>query len=230
MQIPSAQPAAVLHDCDTLMLDMDGTLLDLAFDTYMWQEKIPLEYARSRGLPDELARAEIYEKYQSVLGTLDWYCLDHWSDMLGIDVLGLHREMHHRICFLPGAREFLVAASRRDMRLLLVSNSHPATLELKTEVTGLAGFFDGIYLSHEVGYAKEDQAFWHALADSESFDPARAVFVDDTERVLNAARAYGLTRLLAVTRPDSTGPTRPCGDFPGIEGVAQLLASAADMG
>ena len=144
--------------------------------------------------------------------------------MVGIGVLGLHRATHHRIRFLPGAREFLAEASRRDLRLLLVSNSHPATLALKAEVTGLDGYFDGIYLSHEVGYAKEEQAFWRTLADSETFELSRAVFVDDTERVLNAAKEYGFTRLLAITRPDTTAPARPCGDFRGIEGVAELLA------
>ncbi len=221
----SDDPARLLDDCDTLMLDMDGTLLDLAFDNHMWQECIPDEYARVRGIPAERARVELADKYRRVLGTLDWYCLDHWSDLLGVDVLGLHRRMRDRIGFLPGARDFLVEASARDMRLLLVSNSHPGTLAVKTEATGLADWFDEVYLSHSVGFAKEDQSFWRALSKAETFDPDRAVFVDDTERVLEAAQRFGLANLLAVTRPDTTLPARPCGAFTGIECVADLLAA-----
>lgn len=223
----SDDPARLLDDCDTLMLDMDGTLLDLAFDNHMWQECIPDEYARARGIPPERARVELAGKYRSVLGTLDWYCLDHWSDLLGIDVLGLHRRMRDRIGFLPGARDFLVEASARDMRLLLVSNSHPATLAVKSEATGLADWFDAVYLSHRVGFAKEDQSFWRALAQAEKFDRDRAVFVDDTERVLEAAQKFGLANLLAVTRPDTTLPPRSCGPFTGIECVAELLPRKA---
>lgn len=219
----SASSRAVLADAETLMLDMDGTLLDLAFDNYMWREVIPGAYARHHGLPPETAREELFERYRRLLGRLDWYCLDHWSETLGIDVLALHRGMRERIGWLPGAREFLEAAASSGMRLLLVSNSHPATLALKTEVTGIAGYFDAVYLSHDLGHAKEEQQFWAALSGRERFDPRRTVFVDDTVTVLRSARCFGIGDLRLVTRPDSTAPAREHGEFTPIEGVFALL-------
>jgi putative hydrolase of the HAD superfamily len=205
------------------MLDMDGTLLDLAFDNYMWKELIPAEYARRHGLAPAVARQKLFARYRRLLGKLDWYCLDHWSEALGIDVLALHRRMHARIGWLPGAREFLEAMAGYDLRLLLVSNSHPDTLAVKTEVTGIAGYFHGVYLSHELGHAKEEQPFWEALRTRELFDPARTVFVDDNLTVLKSAQRFGLRNLLAVTRPDTTGPAQKHGNFTGIEGVSALL-------
>lgn len=218
-----SNPRLSLEHIDTLMLDMDGTLLDLAFDNYMWKELIPAEYARCHGLAPEFARQELFERYRRLVGKLDWYCLDHWSQALGIDVLALHRRMHTRIGWLPGAREFLEAVAGFDLRLLLVSNSHPDTLALKTEVTGIAGYFDGVYLSHELGHAKEEEPFWQALRRREAFDPARTVFVDDTVTVLKSARRFGIRHLRAITRPDTTGPARKQEDFTGIEGVSALL-------
>lgn len=214
----------VLERIDTLMLDMDGTLLDLAFDNYMWKELIPAEYARHHGLPPAVARGQLYAHYDRLLGHLDWYCLDHWSEALRIDVLALHRRTRERIGWLPGAREFLEAIAGRGIRLLLVSNSHPDTLALKTEVTGVAGYFDDVYLSHQFGHAKETLPFWEALSRKESFDPARTAFVDDTETVLKSARSHGIANLLAVTRPDSSAPARLSGEFDNIEGVSALLA------
>jgi putative hydrolase of the HAD superfamily len=35
---------------DTVLLDMDGTLLDLRFDNWFWQELIPSRYAAAHGL------------------------------------------------------------------------------------------------------------------------------------------------------------------------------------
>jgi len=32
----NTDPQTALERCETLMLDMDGTILDLAFDNYIW--------------------------------------------------------------------------------------------------------------------------------------------------------------------------------------------------
>jgi putative hydrolase of the HAD superfamily len=214
----------LLEGCDTLMLDMDGTVLDLAFDNFVWKELIPSEFAKLHDMPPARARDELFRRYRSVQGKLDWYCLDHWSERLGLDIMSIHRSVHHRICYLPGAQQFLDAVSRKSIRLLLVTNSHPDTLALKSEMTGIAGFFDEIYSAHSFGHAKEDQAFWRALSKVEGFEPARTLFVDDTAAVLRSAAAYGVEQLLRVTRPDSTIPPRDDPAFPGVESIAELLA------
>ena len=38
------------HDIDTVLLDLDGTLLDLHFDNYFWCQHLPLCYARRHGI------------------------------------------------------------------------------------------------------------------------------------------------------------------------------------
>jgi putative hydrolase of the HAD superfamily len=37
------------HDIDTVLLDMDGTLLDLHFDNHFWLEHLPQRYAELHG-------------------------------------------------------------------------------------------------------------------------------------------------------------------------------------
>ena len=37
-------------DIKTVLLDMDGTLLDLNFDNHFWQEFVPLRFAELHGL------------------------------------------------------------------------------------------------------------------------------------------------------------------------------------
>ncbi len=38
------------QEVDTVLLDMDGTLLDLAFDNYFWQTLVPETWGAARGL------------------------------------------------------------------------------------------------------------------------------------------------------------------------------------
>ena len=204
------------------MLDMDGTLLDLAFDNYIWKQLIPERYAEKHGMPFADARTHLFSRYGGVQGDLQWYCIDHWSEQLDMDVLGLHRDVHHRIGYLPGAEEFLAAAHAHDIRVILVTNSHQGTLDLKDEVTGLTRYFDAVYTSHDFGHPKERQAFWQGLREEDGFDPATSVMVDDTHSVLHSARDYGIGGVVSISRPDTTAPARPCEDFVEVEGVAEL--------
>ena len=206
------------------MLDMDGTLLDLAYDNYMWLEHIPAEYARQNSIGEAKAREVLMAKFRSMEGKLEWYCLDHWSEVLDLDVKELHRNENDRISYLPGAREFLEAVHKHEIRLLLVTNSHSVTLEIKTEVTVITGFFDAIYTSHAIGHAKEDQPFWQALHEAEGFDRETTLFIDDNPSVLESARTFGISMLLNITRPDTRRPPRENRGFPTIESVAALLA------
>ena len=137
------------------MLDMDGTILDLAYDNYMWMTHVPEHYAVKNGLSLSEARKQLFARFGALQGDLSWYCLDHWSERLDLDVLQLHRDNQHRIEFLPGAQDFLDVMRERNIEVLLVTNSHPDTLKLKDDVTGFSKYFDGIHCSHAYGFAKE---------------------------------------------------------------------------
>ncbi len=205
------------------MLDMDGTVLDLAYDNYMWTHHVPEKFAAANGLKPDAAREHLYAKYNALRGQLEWYCLDHWSDRLGLNIAQLHRDESHRIDYLPGAEDFLKTVHRQDIRVLLVTNSHADTLQIKDEVTGITGYFDDIYTSHALGHPKESQAFWQAMAEEEDFDPATTLYVDDTARVLRSAAEYGIGMLLEVTHPDTTTDPRQDSEFAGVRGVQDLL-------
>lgn len=213
----------MLDHCETLMLDMDGTVLDLAYDNYVWKQLVPEHYARATGMSIDDARSRLYAKYRAIQGDIQWYCLDHWSERLGLDVLELHRGVNHRIDYLPGARDFLLALRERDVRVLLVTNSHPDTLALKDEVTGLVEYFDAIYTSHQFGYAKECQDFWQALREEEGFAVESTLFVDDNQAVLRSADTYGVRMLVEISQPDTSEPARETSAYTGVTGVANLL-------
>lgn len=193
---------------DTVLLDMDGTILDLAFDTHFWREHLPRRYAEHKSLPVEQAHAELAPIFEDTQGTLDWYCVDFWSDTLGIDLESLKREVAHNIAWLDGAEAFLIAARQAGKKLWLVTNAHPRSLALKLERTALHNHLDQLFSTHDLGYPKEDARFWPHFTEQQNLDPARSLLVDDNLSVLQAAREFGIAQCVAISRPDSRHPPR----------------------
>jgi putative hydrolase of the HAD superfamily len=208
---------------DTVLFDLDGTLLDLSFDNHLWREIVPAAYAAARSVTPEEARAQLQSRLRDCAGTLDWYCMDYWTRELDLDVTALHRTHAPRILWLPGARETLLGLKALGKRLVLITNSHPRTLQVKDESVGVRRYFDAVFSSHEFGAAKEDARFWSRVRAVEPFDLERTLFVDDNAAVLKAARAAGIRFIYAMCHPDSSRPPREHPDFPGVHSVAELL-------
>lgn len=208
---------------DTVLLDMDGTLLDLHFDNHFWLEFVPVRYAALHDLSVDDAKAVCLQKYEAVAGTLDWYCIDHWSEKLGMDIALLKHEVAHLIAVLPHVTEFLDLLEAAGKRRVLVTNAHQKSLGLKMQHTQLHDRLDGLISSHDIGVAKEHPDFWPRLQKVEPFDPQRALFVDDSLSVLRAAERYGMGQLLAIRYPDRQQAVRDIDEFPAIIDFAGLL-------
>ena len=81
----------------TVLLDMDGTILDLHFDNHFWLEHLPKRYSESSGISVEQAKQKFTEHYHQVAGTISWYCLDYWAEQTQLPITELKREVQHLI-------------------------------------------------------------------------------------------------------------------------------------
>lgn len=213
---------------DTVLLDMDGTLLDLHFDNYFWLTHLPRRYAETYGLEEAVAVARLEENIRAHEGTLKWYCLDFWSESLGLDIRRLKEEVQHKICVRPFAVEFLQALQAQNKRLVLITNAHPLSLGLKLEVTAIDQWLHRVISSHEYQQPKEAREFWQALQLQEPFDPQRTLFIDDTLRVLDSARAFGIRHLLCLHQPDSQREPRLITEYPAIRHFDEVMPHVRD--
>ncbi len=217
---------------DTVLLDLDGTLLDLAFDNYFWREVIPAAYAAARSLTLDEARALLQLRFRAHEGMLSWYCVEHWSRELELDVIAIKRTVAERVAWLPGAQQFLRSVRAAGKRMVLLTNAHPQVLQIKDERTRVTTFLDAAFTSHDFGAPKEAAAFWEAVRQVEPFDLQRSLFVDDSPPVLRAARAAGLRWVYGVRLPSSaaSGPAsepRDHGPFPAVDSIAELTPEGA---
>lgn len=208
---------------DTVLLDMDGTLLDLHYDNTLWNHLVPARYSEAHDLPLEDARSTLLEHMHAIRGQVSFYCLDYWAEFTGLDIVGLHHELTALISYRPYAEEFLDWLRSNDKRALLVTNAHRDSLVVKNSRCDVISKLDADVSSHDYGATKETASFWERLRAEHPYDPQRTLLIDDNDNVLTAARDFGIQTLLTVTQPDSNRPPRAGLNFPAFNDFREIL-------
>jgi putative hydrolase of the HAD superfamily len=216
-------PVFPWDNIDTVLLDMDGTLLDKHFDDYFWEQYLPEHYSLIHDISVEEAREQLLARYKAVKETLDWSDLDFWSRELGMDLQELKLRINHLIGVHPYVVEFLEFCLKRRKQLYLITNAHSRSLSIKLEKTAIGPWFDRIICAGEVGAAKEEPLFWERLQTMLNYNKQRTLLVDDTEKVLVTGREHGLGYLLFVAKPSSRQRVNYSCNFPSIEYFKELL-------
>ena len=207
----------------TVLLDMDGTLLDLNFDNYFWIDYLPMRYAEINGLDFAQVKVEFAKKAASIHGSLEWYSTQYWSDELGLDVMELKHEIKDRIKVLPHCREFLAALREAGKEVVMVTNAHHDSLQLKMDETNLHVHFDSLISIHEFSLPKEQRACWDEVKAIHPFNNDSAVLIDDNLNALESAKDYGIKHLLAMCQPDRSVTAKEIDHFPSIIDFNEIM-------
>ena len=216
-------PTIDWEEIDTVMLDMDGTLLDKHFDDYFWEEHVPEVYARENNLPFWDSYDLLMSKYKSREGTLDWTDINYWSEQLGLDLASMKEKMNHLIRVHPYVIDFLKFCRTQKKQVHLVTNAHSKTLSIKMQKTEIEKYFDRIICSEDIGLPKEDPIFWERLAKQTGFNKGTSLLADDNEAVLSSAADYGIRHLIFVAKSSSTKPVVYSTDHPSIIFFKELM-------
>jgi HAD superfamily hydrolase (TIGR01509 family) len=220
----AANTAVDWDSIDTVLLDMDGTLLDLHFDNYFWTQHLPKRYSEMLAVPLHEINADIAIRLQQKQGTLAWYCTDYWSREFALDIIAIKSEIKHLICERPQVLKFLEKIGAMGKRRVLVTNADRASIALKFSMTQIEPLLDEVISSHDYGIPKEQQLFWHQLKQHVPFDKARTVFIDDSDSVLKAAKTFGIGHIFAINQPDSTQCPRHRDEFAELVNFLDLLS------
>ena len=216
---------------DDVLLDMDGTLLDLHYDATFWLNNVHYIVANLTGEPEHVIQERFHRELKKHEGTLAWYCTDYWADFFGIDLIEAKQQLAHLIRFRPHAKQFLNVLNSLPLRTLIATNAHPDVIQLKLNVVPLEDMVDGIVSSHQYGVAKEHPDFWRALFDEYAINPDRALFMDDSSKVLDAADRAGVREVVEIRHPNLSEPPRRTWKrgiddfdvlFPGLEALGGL--------
>lgn len=220
---PAFSAAPPWAEIDTVLFDMDGTLLDLHFDNRFWRELIPDEYALLHAHEPEVARQRLFAEMERIRGRLQWYCLDHWVRFTGLDLLALKQRLAGHIAFQPYATHVLDTLRLQGKRLVLVTNAHPEVFAFKHAHTRIGDHLDRVVSAHTLDCAKEEPCFWERLQDVERHHTGRTLLVDDNIVALGTAREAGVRHLRGMRYPDTRGAALESVEFHLLESLAELL-------
>ncbi|WP_232772409.1 GMP/IMP nucleotidase [Psychromonas sp. Urea-02u-13] len=210
-------------EVDAVLLDMDGTLLDLHYDNHFWLEFIPQQYALKHQLSIEQAKHHVYAQCNKVMGSISWYCYDYWSDTLGLDIHALQHKTKHKIQLRSDTLWFLDKLKQANIPTYILTNAHRSGVALKMQQTELTPYFNKIISSHDYQIAKENLRFWSAVKEEIGVDFSRCLFIDDSEKILKVAENAGVGFLRGIATPDSEKPAQEMQAFKSIKYFSELF-------
>ena len=210
------------NDIKTVLLDVDGTLLDLHFDNSVWNNSLPEAFARKHNLSLSESRSNLYQHMRKVRGKIEFYSFDYWSSFTKIDIEKLHELQQEKIAFRKDAEWFLSKISGKRATFI-ATNADRKSFGIKDTKLGLTSKVKGVFSSQDFQSPKEEQAFWSAVQNATGFEGSTTLMIDDNEKVLEAAASYGIEHLRFVETPDSQKGTRHSSKFIGINNFVELF-------
>jgi 2-haloacid dehalogenase len=189
--MPPSSPAPI----QAVVFDIGGVLLDWS-PRYLYRKLLPdepavslfldevctLEWhdAHDRGVPMERSCAQLaacHPEYADLI----WA----WGRRSEVMIGGV----------IPGTVEILRELKDRGVACYALTNMEAETYPLRRKRFEFLGWFDGTVVSAYEGIAKPDLEIFRRLLERFGLDPATTLFIDDSQRNLDAARTLGIQTL-----------------------------------
>tara|TARA_B100001057_G_scaffold269188_1_gene269360 strand:+ start:1144 stop:1791 length:648 start_codon:yes stop_codon:yes gene_type:complete len=203
----------IRKDIECLLIDMDGVILDNTYDNNFWQNQIPSVLAEKKNITFDDAKRLAIQIFNFKKNTKDWYDVDYWSNMLDIDIEA-EKKSETSLSKIRLYDDVIDTLSelKKHMKLILITNAHRKTLNIKLGKFNIEPYFDEMICAHELYYVKEDIQLWYMLRSKYKLDFDKTVLIEDTINNINVALSAGVAS--AVYLGDE--------DFPSSNNILKL--------
>ena len=208
---------------ETVLLDMDGTLLDRHFEDFFWDELVPRRYATKHRLPLAAAKEKLKTIYQSKLNTVYWGDIAYWEKRLDLRLWGLRYQTQHLVRMHPHTMRFLKFLKQRKKKVYLVTAALRADVDFKLSTNAIGCYFDGIFSEFEIGASKKSVVFWEKLQRLIGFKKNSTMVADDEASVLKAAKKYGIKWIVLKKTFSSKKEPRASDEFISVRHFDDIL-------
>lgn len=193
---------------DTVLLDMDGTLIDQHHEDVFWDVFLPRAYAKKHGITQKEALKKLYEMYRAKEGHADWGNVEAWGRDLDMDLTRLRKKIKPYIKLHPHTLRFLKFLKKRGKDVYIVTGASPKDIGVEVAHTKLDKYVDKIYSQVEIGKSKRDISFWKDLRKKLKFDEKRTLLAEDNEAMAKAAANFGIKWIVFKSKYSSRKPPR----------------------
>jgi len=187
-----------MSDINTIIFDLGGVLIDwnpnyvFTDDYFESPEKRKFFFEQvctpdwnenqDAGYPIALATEEKLKEFPEWEGPIrDFY--GRWVEMLGGAIEGT-------------VEIFRQLKQDKELKCYALTNWSAETFPIALERFEFLQWFDGILVSGDEKTRKPFPEFYQLLADRYNVEPSQALFIDDNERNVQAARAFGIQAIL----------------------------------
>ena len=188
-----------LNSTTAILLDLDGVILNLEYDIKFWESWLPDHVANQSNRSLEEIKAEIQAEIDIQKGTLNFYDLNYWDNLLNVDCMKIIKNQEEKCSYLEGSYEALQRLSTLKNPMHIFTNGDPRAQEYKAETQNFLEFFDSIFYSMHAGYPKEEKEFWALARHNLNLDFEDAIFIDDDFKVITAAAKAGIKQVIWIT-------------------------------
>ena len=188
-----------LNSTTAILSDLDGVILNLDYDIKFWESWLPEHVASQSNRSLKKIKIQIQAEIDAQRGTLNFYDLNYWDDLLNVDCMEIIREQEEKCSFLEGSYEALQRLSTLKNPKYILTNGDPRIQEYKAETQNFLEFFNSIFYSMHVGYPKESKEFWTLARHNLNLDFEDTIFIDDDFKVVTAAAKAGIKQVAWIT-------------------------------
>ena len=188
-----------LNSTTAILSDLDGVILNLEYDIKFWELWLPEHVASQSNQNLEEIKTKIQAEIDAQRGTLNFYNLNYWDDLLNVDCMEIIRKQEEKCSSLQGSYKALQRLSTLKNTKYILTNGDPRAQEYKAETQNFLEFFDSIFYSMQTGYSKEQKEFWALARHNLNLDFEDAIFIDDDFKVVTAAIKAGIKQVVWIT-------------------------------
>ena len=212
-----------LNSTTAILSDLDGVILDLSYDIKFWELWLPEHVADQNNQSIEEAQEKIQAEIDAQRGTLNFYDLNYWDDLLDVDCMQIIKAKEERCSYLKGSNEALQKLSVLKNPKHILTNGDPRVQEYKAEIQDFLKFFDSIFYSMHAGYPKEQKEFWALARHNLNLDFEDVIFIDDDFRVVTAAVKAGIQQVIWITPGKKRILQNGIGTFPSLKDLVAAI-------
>ena len=207
-----------------ILSDLDGVILDVSYDIKFWVLWLAEHVADQNNQSIEEAQEKIQAEIDAQRGTLNFYDLNYWDDLLDVDCMQIIKAKEERCSYLKGSNEALQKLSVLKNPKHILTNGDPRVQEYKAEIQDFLKFFDSIFYSMHAGYPKEQKEFWALARHNLNLDFEDAIFIDDDFKVVTAAVKAGIKQVIWITPGKNRILQNGIETFPSLNDLVAAIA------